>query len=133
MFENLIVQFGTLAGVAALIAALVNVAKTLGLPDGSAPKASAILSLAAFIALAGFKIFKPEIDVEGLDKSAADMAILVLYVLGFVVQFGLPARFHQFLSRSEVPVIGKSYSIDWYNLDRKEAVREFGDKLEESG
>lgn len=109
MFQEIIVQFATLAGVAALIASLVNVAKTLGLPDGSAPKASAVLSLLAFAALVGFKIFKPEIDVEGLDKQAADLAVLVLYVLGFVSQLGLPAKFHNFLSGSSVPFIGYSH------------------------
>lgn len=110
MFQDLIVQFATLAGVAALIAALVNVAKTFGLPDGKAPQVSAGLSLAAFVALAALKIFKPEINVEGLDQQAADLAALVLYVLGFVVQMGLPAKFHAFLAGGNVPVFGKSFS-----------------------
>lgn len=110
MFEELIVQFGTLAGVAALIAALVNVAKTFGLPDGKAPQVSAVLSLLAFIALAGLKIFAPEISVEGLDEKAADFAVLVLYVLGVVVQMGLPAYIHKFLAEASVPVLGKSFT-----------------------
>jgi hypothetical protein len=117
MFTDLIVQFSTLAGVAAFIAALVNVAKTFGLPDGYAPKVSAGFSLVAFIALVSLKIFKPEIDVTGLDKWAAELGVLVLYVLGLVAQLGLPAKFHEFLSNSRVPVVGKSYSLDAWDAD----------------
>lgn len=110
MLQDLIVQFGTLAGVAALVAALVNIAKTIGLPDGSAPQLSAGLSLAAFIALVGLKIFAPEVDVVALDNAAADYAVVALYILGFIVQMGLPARIHAFLSGSKIPLLGKSYS-----------------------
>jgi len=115
MFSELIVQFSTLAGVAAFIAALVNVAKTFGLPDGSAPKVSAGLSLAAFVALVALKIFAPSVDVLGLDKWAAELGVMALYVLGFLVQIGLPAKFHEFLSNSRVPVIGKSYTQESYD------------------
>lgn len=111
MFNDLIVQFGTLAGVAALIAALVNVGKVLGIvPDGSAAKVSAGLSLAAFITLAALKIFAPDVDVAGLDKQAADLAVAALYILGLVTQLGLPAKFHGFLSNADVPVIGRSHT-----------------------
>lgn len=113
MFNDLIIQFGTLVGVAALIAALVNVAKTLGIvPDGSAAKVSAGLSLAAFIGLVALKIFRPDVDVTGLDKIAADAAVATLYILGLVVQLGLPARFHGFLANSRVPLIGKSATAE---------------------
>lgn len=112
MLQDLIVQFGTLAGVAALVAALVNVAKTIGLPDGSAPQLSASLSLAAFIALVGLKIFAPEVDVIALDRVDADYAVVALYILGFIVQMGLPAKIHNFLSGADVPLIGKLYSLD---------------------
>jgi hypothetical protein len=110
MFQDLIVQFATLAGVAALIAALVNVFKVFGLPDGKAPQVSSALSLVAFIALAAFRIFAPDLSVEGIDSQATDLAGLILYVLGFVVQMGLPAKFHVWLASSNVPVVGKSYS-----------------------
>jgi hypothetical protein len=110
MFESLIVQFGTLVGVAALVAALVNVAKVFGLPDGYAPNLSAGLSLIAFIALVALKVFQPGTDVVMLDSKAADIAGLVLYVLGFVMQMGLPAQFHKLLSGGGVPVIGTSQS-----------------------
>jgi len=93
MLQELIVQFGTLAGVAALVAALVNVAKVFGLPDGSAPKLSAGLSLAAFAVLVGLKVFAPDVDVLALDAQAADFAVAALYVLGFIVQMGLPSNY----------------------------------------
>ena len=112
MFQDLIVQFGTLAGVAALVAALVNVAKSFGLPDGYAPKVSGALSLLAFIGLVSLKVFAPQVDVTVIDKQAADVAVLALYILGFFVNIGLPAQFHAFLSNSRVPLIGKSYTID---------------------
>lgn len=114
MIQDLIIQFGTLAGVAALVAALVNVAKTFGLPDGSAPKLSAGLSLAAFIGLVALKVFAPSVDVLSLDKQAADFAVAALYVLGFIVQIGLPGKVHNFLSGSYIPFIGKSYTLDKY-------------------
>jgi hypothetical protein len=117
MFQELIVQFGTLAGVAALIAALVNVSKVFGLPDGDAPKVSAGLSLAAFIALVALKVFRPDVDVLALDKFSADAAVAVLYVLGFLVALGLPAKFHGFLAQARIPVLGKSYSVEKWDAE----------------
>lgn len=112
MFNDLIVQFSTLVGVAALIAALVNVAKTIGLvQDGQSAKVSAGLSLAAFVTLVALKIFAPEVDLAGVDEAAADLAVAALYILGFIAQLGLPARFHGFLANSRVPVIGKSDTV----------------------
>ncbi len=118
MLQELIVQFGTLAGVAALVAALVNVAKVFGLPDGSAPKLSAGLSLAAFAVLVGLKVFAPDVDVLALDAQAADFAVAALYILGFIVQMGLPSKVHGFLSTSLVPIIGKSHTIDKWDSNR---------------
>lgn len=118
MLQELIVQFGTLAGVAALVAALVNVAKVFGLPDGSAPKLSAGLSLAAFAVLVGLKVFAPDVDVLALDAQAADFAVAALYILGFIVQMGLPSKVHSFLSTSLVPIIGKSHTIDKWDSNR---------------
>jgi hypothetical protein len=110
MFEDLILQFGTLAGVAALVASLVSIAKSFGLPDGSAPKLSAGLSLVAFLALVALKFFAPDVDVAELDAQAADLAVAALYVLGFVVQIGLPAKFYEMFKSAGVPVLGKSLS-----------------------
>jgi len=110
MFENLIVQFGTLAGVSALVAALVNIAKVFGLPDGYAPQVSAALSFTAFTALIALSVFAPQVDVIALDQQAADFTKLALYALGFFVAMGLPARFHELFKSGGVPLIGKSNS-----------------------
>jgi len=110
MFDQLIVQFAALIGVAALVAAIVNVAKVFGMPDGYAPHLSAGLSLVAFASLVGFKVFVPDVDLAALDSKAADIAVLILYVLGFVMQMGLPGQFHKLLSSGSVPIIGKSNS-----------------------
>lgn len=115
MFSDLIVQFGTLAGVAALIAAAVNIAKVFGLPDGNAPKLSAGLSLVAFVSLVALKLFAPNVDVLHLDQTAADVAVAALYILGFVVNLGLPVKFHDFLQAGRVPLIGKSYTNEKYD------------------
>ncbi len=108
MFENIIIQFAALAGVAALVAALVNVAKVFGLPDGYAPNLSAGLSLVAFAALVGLQVFRPDVDVMALDQQAADVAGLVLYILGFAIQMGLPAQFYKLFKAGGVPVLGVS-------------------------
>ena len=117
MFQELIAQFVTLAGAAALIAAIVNVAKSFGLKDGVAPKVAAGLSLVAFAALVGLKIFRPDLDILALDKQLSDVAVLVLYVLGFVTSMGLPGKFHNFLSQARVPFIGTSYSIEKWDAE----------------
>ena len=104
MFETLIVQFVQLAGFAALVAAFVNVAKVFGLPDGSAPRLSAFLSLVAFGVVVSLKIFRPEVDLAGVDALAADLAVAVLYILGFLVQMGLPAYIHEFLKSGNAPL-----------------------------
>ena len=110
MFENLIFQFANLAGVAALVAALVNILKNFGVvKDGDAQKWSAGFSLAAFIAFVALRLFAPEVDVEGMDAQASQIAELALYVLGFFLQMGLPVRVHEFLSRGRVPFIGYSF------------------------
>jgi len=106
MLNDLIAQFATLAGVAALIAALINVAKAFGLPSESAPKVSAGLSLVAFAGLVALQLFAPEVEVETLDAQAQDLSVAVLYILGFLVQMGLPAQFHSFFKRANVPLIG---------------------------
>ena len=110
MFEELIVQFAALAGVAALVAALVNILKTFGVvKDGDAQKWSAGFSLAAFVAFVALRLFKPEVNIDGLDTLAASISELALYILGFLVQIGLPAQVHRWLSDGEVPVIGYSH------------------------
>lgn len=114
MFSDLVVQFVGLAGVAALIATIVNVAKTFGYPDGYASKLSAGLSVLAFVTMSYFQIFAPEVSVWAMDETAGVWAERLLYVLGFAVQIGLPAKFHEFFRSGEIPLLGYSHSMYEY-------------------
>jgi hypothetical protein len=71
MFSDLVVQFSMLVGVAALVAAVVNVLKTFCLPDGYAARVSLALSTLAFVALVGFSVFAPELSVWAMDEGGA--------------------------------------------------------------
>lgn len=116
MFSDLVVQFLGLAGVAALIAALINALKSFGYPDGYASKLSAALSVLAFAVMSYFQIFAPEISVWELDEIAGVWAERLLYILGFIVQIGLPAKFHEFLKNGNIPFLGYSYSKEYDDL-----------------
>ena len=107
--DQLLPQFLALAGVASIIAAIVNSLKQLGfVKDGDAPTASLLLNLAGFILLVAFSVFKPDLDIAGLDAAAATIAQVLTLIVGFVVEFGLTKGAHQLLKGA--PVIGKSYS-----------------------
>lgn len=107
---NLLLQFGQLAGLAALIAALVNVFKTFGLvKDGDAGRWSAALNLVGITALVGLRIFAPAVTLEVVDANAAALANILLIVLGYVVQIGVSQKTHFTLSAAKVPLIGKSF------------------------
>jgi len=111
--SDLFVQFVALAGVAALVSAVVNVGKSFYLiPDGQASNVSAVLSTAAFIALVYLKIFVPSVDVAALDKEAAAFASFMLYALGYALELGLPSKFHSFLKDASVPWFGYSHSTE---------------------
>jgi hypothetical protein len=89
MFEILFAEFALMIGVAALVAALVNAGKYLGLvADGKAPTWALGLNLAAFVAFVALRIFTPEFDFAGLDANAKAVADLLIYLLGFVAQLG---------------------------------------------
>lgn len=106
----LVIQFSSLVGIAACIAALVQIAKAFGLPNGAAGHLSAMLSLIAFIALAALKLFAPDVDIAGLDKQASDLAVFALYVLGFFVQMGLPSKIYGIWKDASVPFLGYSHT-----------------------
>lgn len=108
--EQLLLQFLGLAGVAAFIAALVNVGKYFGIvADGSAPKISLALSVLGFVAMAALKLFAPDVSIEGLNEIAQKAADVIAYVLGFFVMVGLPAQSHKFFKVAGLPVLGFSF------------------------
>lgn len=114
-YLDLFLQFGQLVGVAACIAALINVFKTFGLvKDGDAGRWSAALNLAALAGLVALRVFAPSVAVEQLDAQAGIIAQILLIVLGYVVQLAGSESFHALLSRMRLPLIGKSHTEEKY-------------------
>jgi hypothetical protein len=108
---KLMLGFASLAGVSALIAALINLLKVVHVvKDGTSAQWSAGLNLAAFIALVLFGVFRPGLAMDILDGYAGQIAMVILFVLGFIVQITGSAIAHAKLSAANVPLIGKSFS-----------------------
>ena len=108
-FQSLLTQWMGLAGIAALIAVVINVLKLAGVvKDGSAQTWSAGLNLAGMAALLLLKIFRPEIDLSGIDQQAAALAEVAMVVLGYLTQL-LSAKLAH-LAVKRVPLIGASFS-----------------------
>jgi hypothetical protein len=108
---KLIVGFASLAGVASLIAALINLGKVSGLvTDGAAAKWSAGLNLVAFGVLVYFGVFQPGLALEVLDDYAGRIAQVLIFILGFIIQITGSATAHKALKTAQVPLIGKSFS-----------------------
>jgi hypothetical protein len=105
--------FASLIGVSKLIAALINLLKTIGVvKDGTSAKWAAGLNLTAFIALVLLGVFRPDLTMELLDGYAGQIAAILLFVLGFISQIVGSQSAHVALSNARVPLIGKSYSRD---------------------
>ena len=103
----IIAAFATLAGVSALVAALVAIgvwAKVINAE--TAPKWTAGLNLIAFLVLVYFGVFRPDLSISFLDGIAAQAATIALFVLGFLTQMTVPAPVNRALSRALVPVLG---------------------------
>jgi len=108
---SIFVQFAELAGVAALIAAVVNVLKAFGLvKDGTAGQWMAGLNLVALAVLVALHYFAPEIGLPEADAFAAKLAQILLIVLGYVLQLGVGQAAHGVMSSLDLPGIGYSYS-----------------------
>jgi hypothetical protein len=108
-FAGLLAQFGALAGVSGLIAAFVNICKSIGwVKDGKAPTWSAGLSLLALATLFALGVFRPDVDIKGLDQQAANLANFSLVLFGYISQLGLAKLSHNALKG--LPVVGKSHT-----------------------
>jgi hypothetical protein len=105
----LVVEFAKLAGVAALVAAVVNVFKAFGaVKDGTSGTWFAALNLLAMAGLISVKVFRPDILTADLDAYAAKIAIMLTVVLGYVVQLGVGKWAHGNMSRMNIFVLGTS-------------------------
>jgi len=108
---QIVLGFASLVGVSALIAALINLLKAIKVvKDGDAPQWSAGLNLAAFIGLVAFGVFRPGLAMSILDGYAGQIAMVVLFILGFLTQITGSSVAHEQLKTAEVPVIGTSFS-----------------------
>lgn len=106
---DLLMEFLALGGAAAVIAALVNIGKVVGLGDGQAPKVSLVLNLIGFVALVALRVFVPQVDIGQVDTTAQGIAAVLVAVLGLATQLGLTRLFHEKALKG-MPLIGKSHS-----------------------
>lgn len=108
--ENLVALFGSLVGVGALIAALINVGKVAGwVKDGTAPTWSTGLNLLGLLILFVLGLFKPDVDLVYADQVAGQVANIMLMVTGLVVQLLSSRATHSALKGTKV--LGASYSL----------------------
>ena len=97
-----------LTGFPALFAVLVNVGKVLGLPDGLAPVVSFGLNLVLFVFVAVMLFLGKDVVVyDQLADTVAKILALVIQLLGGLVMTKL---WHEGLKRTDVPLLGASYS-----------------------
>lgn len=124
---SLSAQFGALAGVAALIAAGINLGKAGGVvKDGTADRWKAGLSLLGFVVIAALGIFKPDLTAVLLDEQAAKLATVLVFITGFLFQTGLVPVAHK--AFSGFPLIGTSFSR---SVASKEKANEHGQGMVE--
>ena len=109
--EFLSLVFPTLAalvGFPALLAALINVAKIFGLPDGYAPKVSLVVNLIGF---AGVLYLVSTNQLELLQQIDVQLGVVAAFLLSFgtfATQIGLTKLFNQALKGT--PAIGYNRS-----------------------
>lgn len=107
MFGNIVAEFATLVGFAALVSVIINVLKMFGVvKDGTADKWVAIFNLVGLIVLVVVRIFFPEFDVAGIDAKLAGLATVASYIISYIVML-LGSKL-TYLAVKGLPVIGKS-------------------------
>ena len=103
-------QWGSLVGVAAGIAVLINICKVMGLvKDGQSQTWSVVLNLVAMGALIGLKIFVPDMSIPEVDEKFLVVAQGLTILLGYIVQLGSSKVAYEGALKG-VPLIGKSFS-----------------------
>lgn len=112
VLASLTVSFVALAGVAALVSALINLLKLTPLVnDANTGAWVAGLNLVAFLGVAALKIFRPEIGLQALNGYAAEAATLFVFVTGYLSQIGLSRLWHvQVLKPLALPGVSTSFS-----------------------
>ena len=108
--QELLVLLGSLGGLAAVIAGVINLLKIPGwLPDGWAPTLSAGLNLLALAVLFAVGVWFPDLDVLGLDEKLAEFAAVAVPFFTYALQLLMTKLGHTALRG--IPGIGKSYSL----------------------
>jgi len=106
---SIFTQFAALSGVSALIAAVINILKTLSIvKDGEAQIYSLLLNFLALAGLIGLNLFSPQTDIAALDIQAEKLAELLLIVFAYTTQLGISKLSHKIFKSA--PFIGKSYT-----------------------
>lgn len=108
-FQSIVSTYIAMAGVAALLAIVINILKTVGIvKDGEAPVWNVALNIVGLAALFGLKIFRPDIELEGLDQQAAALANTMTVVFTYLTQIGVTKLAHNIVKG--VPVLGKTFN-----------------------
>jgi hypothetical protein len=108
-FTNLGAQWAGLAGFAALIALLINVGKVAGVvKDGQAATWSAGLNLVGLVGLLALQVFKPEVDIAGVDSQVMGLVQVGVVMFTYVLQLLESKLTH--IALKGIPVAGKSFS-----------------------
>lgn len=108
---KLALGFGSLVGVAALVTVLINILKALGVvKDGTAGQWSAVLNLIFFGVLVYFGVFQPQIATQVLDGYAGQIAMILVFVLGYLAQIFVSPAVHTQLKAMRLPILGASNS-----------------------
>jgi hypothetical protein len=105
---RIVTAFATLAGISALVAALVALGRGIRIiqTDEQAGKITAGLNLGAFVVLVALGIFRPDLSLDFLDGIAAQLATIALFVLGLIVQIIVPGPVFRAFAGARVPVLG---------------------------
>lgn len=123
-----------LVGFPAALAAVINLLKYFGvLSDGSAPAASMIGHLVAYVG-AAILVLTGRIDIlPGLDVQLSAVADLLLAVLAFLSSLKFSRSFHRNVLIG-TPLVGFSFGYEAYKLymAEMEAVQNEADEEEES-
>jgi hypothetical protein len=110
MYNDIAIELASMIGFAALVAVLINVFKFFKIiKDGQADAWNAGANLLGLIGLFVFRLVKPDLPIEGVDRTLLGIAGILSYVLTFVVQIGIARAAH--LAVRGVPIIGTSYTL----------------------
>jgi hypothetical protein len=97
--------------VSKLVPIIVQFLKVLGIaPDNTANRWAAGLNLLAFIVLVIFGVFQPQLALSVLDGMAGQIAEILLFILGLVVQLTGSKPTYDDLKASRIPLLNFSHT-----------------------